>query len=104
MFSAPVGERVTVAMGQDDQGAGMPMSNADRSNVLPLVTICDDASDPAAHSFDPSMIAQYVASSDVPVDVDVIDPPVMAATVTLRPFGERAAGAPIVRPALLPTE
>lgn len=68
------------------------MSNAASENVFPLVTDCDVDNDPAARRrlFVSSTIAQLVA---VPVAVTVPDE--IAATVTLRPLGVRAPGAPI---------
>jgi hypothetical protein len=72
------------------------MSNAPSENVFPDVTDCDADNDPTASSrvFVLSVIAHFAAVPD-----PVTDPSVIAALVTLRPFGEPAAGEPNTAPA-----
>ena len=73
--------------------------NDARVNVFPLVTAWLELSDPVARSsLEPLVIAQCVA---VPVPVTV--PSVICGTVTWRPVGLPAAGAPILRLVLLPS-
>ena len=67
------------------------MSKAARVNVLPDVTDCELAKAPTASSRE---LVVSVSAQCVAVPVAVTLPSVIAATVTLRPFGDAAAGAP----------
>jgi len=74
------------------------MSKASVVNVFPLVTAWDALSAPVAIKVVPDfVIAQWVA-----VPVPVTEPSVMAAIVTLRPFGVLSPGAPIDSDDLFP--
>src|SRR4051812_37980139 len=72
---------------------GMRISNAASVNVFVAVTACGADSNPCACR----TVALVVAHHDA-VPVVVMVPSVIAIDVTLRPFGEPAAGAPKALP------
>ena len=75
------------------------MVNAAKVNVLPEVTAWEAAKAPVAsrREFAVSTMAQWVT-----VPVPVTEPSEIEATVTWRPFGDPAAGAPMESAVLLP--
>lgn len=78
----------------------MPISNADISNKLPLLTDCEAFNAPVTNNllFDVSVIAKCVA-----VPVPVTEASLIAAKVTLRPPPVLSAGEPILMLVVLPS-
>jgi hypothetical protein len=78
----------------------MRISDAVKENVFPDVTACDADNAPVASKrlFVVSLIAKCVA-----VPVPVTDAPVIADSVTFRPFGEASAGADMLMLVVLPS-